>query len=545
MTLEPSSLEPQRRSVCGWSVRWDEDRARDACASGWWQRHTMAQEAARLAADEPGRVLLTDSEGVLDARTLHAGALHLAHYFQASGLSAGDCIGIMLPNWREAAQIYLAATLGGLVVCPLIMAYGANDLRFILEDSGCRLLFVAGNWRGRDCAGLARTACADLTRPPALVVVRGADMGEPEAEARFEHIMTHPWPTVPLPVVDPDSVKMVIYTSGTTGRPKAVLHSHNSLFATARQIHEYWQAGPDSCFLVSSPIGHIGGSIYCFEVPLLYRARAVLQDVWDADQAIDLIKRHGCTHMAGATPFLDQLLKAARARNQRLPSLRLFICGGASVPPHLIEDARAFFAHCHPTRVYGSSEVPLTTVGWLDRAAPGAAAQTDGRVGITTVRVEDSEILARGPQMFLGYGNPADEAAAFTADGFFRTGDLGTATPDGVITITGRRKDLIIRNGENISPREIEDVLMAGAGVSEICVIGLPDARTGERVVAVAVATAGTTARPELADLNALLAQAGLARFKQPEQLVWLPSLPRNVAGKVLKHEVRQLVLAR
>ncbi|HNA50675.1 MAG TPA: AMP-binding protein, partial [Mycobacterium sp.] len=193
------------------------------------------------------------------------------------------------------------------------------------------------------------------------------------------------------------------------------------------------------------------------------------------------------------------------------------------------------------SRVYGSTEVPVTTIGAPDD--PARAADTDGRPGIAAIRLaphpaapDGGEICARGPQMFLGYLHPEDDADAFDTDGWFRTGDLGRLD-DGHLVVTGRAKDIIIRNGENIAPKEVEDVLIGHPDVAEVAVVGLPDPRTGERACAVIV----TRARPApgVAELAEFLTARGMARFKSPEQVVVWDSLPRNDAGKILKHQIR------
>jgi len=243
--------------------------------------------------------------------------------------------------------------------------------------------------------------------------------------------------------------------------------------------------------------------------------------------------------MAGATPFLVGLLAAARRASTRLPSLKVFICGGASVPPSLIREATDYFAGARVSRVYGSTEVPVTTVGSTD---PDGAADTDGRPGIAEIRLVDGEIRARGPQMLLGYRHADDNADAFDADGFFRTGDLGR-WENGHVVVTGRAKDLIIRNGENISPKEIEDILIAAPGIAEIAIVGIPDARTGERACAVIVPD-GAAATPDVAALAAILDGLGVARFKFPERVEIRDRLPRNDAGKILKHQIRAQLIA-
>jgi acyl-CoA synthetase (AMP-forming)/AMP-acid ligase II len=242
--------------------------------------------------------------------------------------------------------------------------------------------------------------------------------------------------------------------------------------------------------------------------------------------------------MAGATPFLQHLLASARAAGTRLPDLKLFICGGASVPAALIRDASAYFEKAVVSRVYGSTEVPVTTVGVIDRDDLDHSAETDGRPGIATVRIaEQNEIRARGPQMLVGYLHAEDEAGAFDVDGFYRTGDQGELIDGNHLIVTGRIKDLIIRNGENISPKEIEDLLAAHPAVAEIAIVGVPDARTGERAVAVIVPREG--AAPDVPTLATFLAGFGVARFKYPEAVALWPALPRNDAGKVLKQQIR------
>jgi acyl-CoA synthetase (AMP-forming)/AMP-acid ligase II len=258
---------------------------------------------------------------------------------------------------------------------------------------------------------------------------------------------------------------------------------------------------------------------------------------WDADEAVALIADERCTHMAGATPFLQQLLAAAEHAGTRLPDLKVFICGGASVPPSLIRRAADYFERAAVSRVYGSTEVPVTTVGALQD--PDFAAESDGRAGIADVRLVDGEIRARGPQMLVGYLHPEDETESFDGDGYFRTGDLGRWDGHHLV-VTGRAKDLIIRNGENISPKEIEDLLSGHPGIAEIAVVGVPDERTGERACAVIVPN--ERPGPDLPDLAKTLQAHGVARFKIPEQVVIWDELPRNDAGKVLKHRIRTVL---
>ncbi len=233
----------------------------------------------------------------------------------------------------------------------------------------------------------------------------------------------------------------------------------------------------------------------------------------------------------------------------RLPALKLFVCGGASVPPSIIREAANYLERAVVTRVYGSTEVPVTTVGVTARDDLDHAADTDGRPGIATVKLAGAsgskaargEVLARGPQMLVGYVHPGDEASVFDQEGYYHTGDLGCWADDDYLVIAGRLKDIIIRNGENIAPKEVEDLLLGHPDIAEIAIVGLPDPRTGERACAVIVPSG--VARPDVASLRGFLEARNVARFKIPEQVVLRDALPKNDAGKVLKHRIRDSLL--
>jgi acyl-CoA synthetase (AMP-forming)/AMP-acid ligase II len=536
----PADSDNGRRLIGGRSIRWDEARAASAYARGLWSRDTLADALHAAAQGTPQRVLLVDGNARLDCKTLHAQATTLAQAMLARA-PAGSVVSFMLPNWHEAAVLYLAATLAGMVVNPILPSLRDRELTFILKDIETRLVFVPSALRQQDYAAMLSRVVSPLDDPPEVVVVRGEARGHTPWEALFEGTRA----PRKLPVLDADAVRMVLYTSGTTGRPKGVLHSHNSIRALISQLKEHWLIERGDKFLVASPIAHIGGSIYAFESPLLLGTTAVLMDRWDADEAVRLMNAEECTHMAGATPFLEQLLAAARRAATRLPRLKVFVCGGASVPPSLIRSAADYFERAVVTRVYGSTEVPVTTVGVTQADDAAHAAVTDGRPGLAEIKLIDhnaaaageGEIFARAPQMLVGYLHPEDEADAFDAEGYFRTGDLARWVDGAYLVVTGRAKDIIIRNGENISPKEVEDILLGHPDIAEIAIVGLPDARTGERACAVIVPR--SPLGPKVESLRAFLDAQGVAKFKVPEQVVIWDALPKNDAGKVLKHQIR------
>ncbi|TDH56370.1 cyclohexanecarboxylate-CoA ligase [Mycobacterium eburneum] len=516
--------------------RCDTDRAAAAYAHRWWVKTTLADTLRDAAQRTPRRIALIDGACRLDCQALHSQAEALAQALLAR-MPVGSVVSFMLPNWHEAAVIYLGATLAGMVVNPILPSLRDRELAFILDDAATRMIFVPGDTGRYDYPAMLDRVTAQLAAPPEVVVVRGGP-----GEHGYAALLGRRPAAQPLPTLDPDAVRMIMYTSGTTGRPKGVLHSHNSIHALITQIRDHWLVEFGDTFLVPSPIAHIGGSIYAFECPLLLGTTAVLMDRWNPEAAVALMQAERCTHLAGATPFLDQLLAAAQRAGTRLPDLKLFVCGGASVSPGLIRRAATHFERAVVTRVYGSTEVPVTTVGALGPADRDHAADTDGRPGLAEVKLVDGEIRARGPQMLVGYRHPEDAADVFDADGFFCTGDLARWVDDEFLVVTGRAKDLIIRSGENISPKEVEDILVGHPEVAEVAVMGLPDARTGERACAVVVPAAAPG--PDVAALRGFLQAHGLATFKAPEQVVLWDALPKNDAGKVLKQRIKAMLTA-
>lgn len=508
--------------------------------SGAWDRRTIADQAIELTAADPGFAAIVDGDSVMTRETLLADAEALSAAMHARGLRPGDVIAFQVPNWAEAAVINLAAAMSGLVVNPIVPIYRDHEVTLMLGDCDARAFFVASSFRNYDFAAMAARIQPSLPLLDHVFTVRGdgpEDYAALVAEGRRSTFLR--------PQVDPLGVKMVLYTSGTTGRPKGVLHSHVTLQRILRRSAEHWGIGIGEATLMPSPVTHVSGYANGLEMPLVWGTRTVLMESWDAKAALDLIDRHGLIGTVAATPFLVELATAARAAGNPLPSFRFFACGGAAVPADLIPAASAAFANCSPFRVFGASEVPLVSFGWPDD--PHLAATTDGAVVDYQVRIVDGddndlpagqegEILARGPGMMMGYADQAQTAEAITADGYFRTGDLGVLSPEGAITITGRKKDLIIRGGENISAKEIEDVLHAHGGVREASVVAMPHERLGEGICAYVIADGEA---PEAAALAAHVAASGLAKQKIPELFLFVEDFPRTASGKVRKDMLR------
>ena len=513
---------------------------------GLWDERTIADMAEALAAEDPDFVAFVEGEATMTRAELLADARALAAALHVRGLRPGDVVSFQVPNWREAAVINLAAALSGLVVNPIVTIYRDHEVAQMLADCGARALFVAASFRNFDYAAMAARLRPQLPDLAHVFTVRG--QGPDDYAALVAEGTGQPFAR---PAVDPLGVKLVLYTSGTTGRPKGVLHSHVTLARIVSTSGTFWGISPGEGTLMPSPVTHISGYANGLEAPLICGTRTVLMESWNAAEAVRLIERHSLVGTVAATPFLVELAQAARDSGSRLPGFRFFACGGAAVPSDLIPSANAAFADCHAFRVFGASEVPLVTYGWPHDER--LAATTDGQIVDYEVRVVDledrdlpdgqeGEILARGPGMLMGYADAAQTREAITPDGFFRTGDLGVRSPEGAITITGRKKDLIIRGGENISAKEIEDVLHAHPAVREAAVVAMPHERLGEGICAYVIAR---DAAPSAADLAAHVAASGLARQKIPERFELVDDFPRTASGKVRKDLLRADVKAK
>ncbi len=513
--------------------------------TGVWDERTIAEQATALAEADPGFVALIEGDMQITRAQIVADAESLSAAMHARGLRPGDVIAFQVPNWREAMVINTAAAMSGLVVNPIVPIYRDHEVTLMLGDCGAKAFFVASTFRKYDFAAMAVRIRADLPALDHIFTVRGDGPDDYAALVAEGRDMAFSRPRV-----DPLGVKMVLYTSGTTGRPKGVLHSHVSIARILKESGDYWGIAPGEATLMPSPVTHVSGYANGLEAPFICGTRTVLMESWNAEEALALIDRHQLVGTVAATPFLVELAGAARKAGNPLPSFRFFACGGAAVPNDLIPAANAAFANCRAFRVFGASEVPLVTFGWPN--AETLAATTDGAIVDYDVRIVDDEdrdcpdgqegeILARGPGMMLGYADEAQSREAITTDGYFRTGDLGVRSPDGAITITGRKKDLIIRGGENISATEIEDVLHGHPQVREAAVVAMPHARLGEGVCAYILAQ---DAPPSAQDLAAHVAASGLAKQKIPERFEFREDFPRTASGKVRKDQLRADVKA-
>ena len=536
-----------RHDTSGWNLQWNEAQAARWVAGGQWLDSTVADKAREAAATNPHRVTQVCGEREVTAGEVWDKASHLASALWQRGFRAGDVVAFQMPNWHEAAFIDIAACMLGVVVCPIVTIYRDREVELILSDSRAKGIFIAEKFRGYDFAAMLARLRPGLPLLQHVWTVRSArgthdDLAELIADAPALAEL----PTFPR--VSPDAVKLVLYTSGTTGRPKAVLHTHNTLIRATLMCASHWGIAPGDTTLMPSPVTHVTGFSHGLEMPFYGGTRCVLMEKWDAGEAADIIDREQVSFTIGATPFLQELMDVAEASGRTLPSLRLFPCGGAAVAPEIIYRVARVLANCRSFRVYGSSEAPMITLGFCAPGQERLAAETDGEIVDYEVRVVDldgktlgagqeGEICARGPSLFLGYADPVHSAEAFDAEGFFHTGDIGFVTADNAVVFTGRIKDLINRGGEKISAKEVEDLLHQHPGVMNVAVVAMPHARLGETVCAYVIAKPGSVVTA--AEITALLDAAGVAKQKYPERFIFVDDFPKTASGKVKKDMLR------
>lgn len=465
----------------------------------------------------------------------------VAAAFHRLGLREGDVLVSQMPNWREGSLTLLAALHLGLIFVPMVHIYGSAEMAFVINTVGAKAIAVPDRWKKIDY-GARIGALGDVPTLEHVIVAGSEPM--PGAVTRWDDL-DRSAADLPVLTATPEDPWLIMFTSGTTSEPKGVVHTHHS-FAAEVPLFPTAPSPSGGMKLLPLPAGHSAGVIAALR-PLLAGDACLMMDAWDEQLAVELIKRHH-PDRAGGVPFIISFL--LDHADELFPNgLVQMSVGAASVPTSLME--RAERHGCPGTRTYGSTEHP--TISGAFPADPfEKRATTDGKLlpGVQVRLVDDAgqavgtdipgEIVSMGPELFKGYLDPAHNAAAFAADGWFHTGDIGQLDADGYLRIVDRKKDIIIRGGENISSKEVEDVLTAHPAVAEAAVVAWPDARMGERVGA--FVRLRETAALTVDDVAAHFAAAGIARQKTPERLVVVDDFPRTPAGKVLKTELRERV---
>jgi cyclohexanecarboxylate-CoA ligase len=532
------------------------ERIATLTANGFYTDRLLNDFIDDWAERKPNKTAIVDVRSRYASGELRARADTAALGFLDCGLRRGDVVTVQLPNWNEFIVIALALERIGAVINPVAPIFRSRELRSILRLARSKAVVMPASFRGFDYPAMYRELDAGLPADVTRIVIGDGgstlpgclgwdellDRGARRGRLRADLDCFRP---------DPNEVRELMFTSGTTGEPKGVMHTANTISAGVDPIiRTLGMSGDDVCHMAST-LGHQTGFLYGMQLALRSRARLVLQETWDAVHFVKLVEAERITVTMGATPFLADMLAAPNLADHDTTSLRLFLCGGAPIPRPLAERASRELS-CRRVPVWGMTETGIVTI--VGPRGPTAKISTsDGtpcRGGEVVVRGDDgtpapvggeAELWTRTPAMFAGYSQGrAFTERFFDADGWFATGDRATMDGDGYVRITGRSKDLIIRGGENVPVKEIEDVLIRHPRVRSVVLVAVPHARLGEIGCACVVPEAG--AGPSLEELCTFLKEEQVTPQFWPERLLVLDELPMTPSGKIQKFRLRELV---
>jgi acyl-CoA synthetase (AMP-forming)/AMP-acid ligase II len=502
---------------------------------------TIWELVERRAAESGDQRFVFDDKG----RSLTYGefkdrAEQVAAGLHAMGVQEGTPVSWQLPSQIDTVVLSMALSRLGAVQNPIIHLYRGRELSFAVRQTGAKFLAIPGQFRGFDFVQLAQDAIDGLADPP---VVIDTSKGLPEGD---------PSTLPPVPSGEGEApVRWIYYTSGSTADPKGVQHTDQTLIAGGYGLALALDPTPDNVGSIAFPYAHIGGPDYLIMV-LTHGFCAALIEQFVPTETIPFYKENGITIAGGGAAFYTMLLNEQRKTPGEpiIPTLRMLSGGGGPKPPELHFEVQREMGGRGVCHGYGMTEVPMIVQNG-PQGTDEQLANTDGppihgiQIRLVTpegkeaATGEEGEVRLKGPMVFKGYTDPALNADAFDEDGWFKTGDLGKLREDGYLSLTGRLKDIIIRKGENVSAKEVEDLLYKHPKVQEVAVIGLPDRERGERVCAV-VQLAGTEPLT-LPELVAFCKAEGLMMQKIPEQLEVVDEFPRGGTGKVTKRALQDL----
>ena len=526
-------------------------------AAGFWPDRLLNDELDAVAASHADKTALVDPRGRCTYAELRLLADRCALAFLDLGVRRGDAVMVQLPNWTEFVVVTLALERIGAVINPVAPIFRQRELRAMLRLARPVAAVLPVTFREWDYPSMFQGLQADAPWLRALIVVDGQEVPGTipwrqflETGARLENYRR----ALDWLRPGPDDVTELIFTSGTTGEPKGVMHTPNTLAAAVAGAIRGQGLTGDDVFHMASTVGHQTGFVYGVRLPITVGARVVFQDVWDPTAFVQLIERERISFTMGATPFLADTLRAPTLAAHDISSLRLFFCGGAPIPRPLAEEAGQRLP-CRLVPLWGMTENAAVTMTF-PQDPPDNIVTTDGRAlpGMeVTVRDADGrpapvgqegDLYARGAQTFVGYvqGRRFTEQC-FTPDGWFDTGDRALMRADGSIRISGRTKDILIRGGENVPVREIEDVLLRHPKVGNVALVAVPDERLGEIGCACVIPEPGASLT--LDELRAFLAEQQVTRQFWPERVALLSEFPMTPSGKVQKYLLREAVTER
>ena len=502
---------------------------------------TIASILAESAVRHADRTAVVLGDLKLTYAQLWGHALQYAAVLREKGIERGDKVALLLPNTPHFPLAYFGTLALGGVAVPVHALLKAEEIQYVLEDSGAKALVCAAPLLGEGAKG------AELAGVPVLAVMDGGD-------ATLERIDTMALSATPVEAIvptDPEDTAVILYTSGTTGTPKGaeITHLNVTMNVVASAMHSF-DIDENDVVLGCLPLFHTFGQTCCMNTAFYVGASVVMLPRFDGAQALELLVKEKCTIFMGVPTMYIGLLGAAKTSELR-PSLKSALSGGAALPVPVLEQ----FTEVFGTQVlegYGLTETsPVATFNQVGFAPkPGtvgkqiwgvevevARAEVDERIELLPTG-ELGEIVIRGHNVFKGYLNKPEATAAAIVDGWFRSGDLGTKDADGYVSIVDRKKDMVLRGGYNVYPREVEEVLLRHPAVGQVAVFALPDPEYGEEVSAAVVLDPAGGELTE-AELSAW-AKERLAAYKYPRRVFFTDGFPLGPSGKVLKRELQE-----
>ncbi|EEC7537255.1 medium-chain fatty-acid--CoA ligase [Escherichia coli] len=535
------------------TLTFNEQRRAAYRQQGLWGDASLADYWQQTARAMPDKIAVVDNHGAsYTYSALDHAASCLANWMLAKGIESGDRIAFQLPGWCEFTVIYLACLKIGAVSVPLLPSWREAELVWVLNKCQAKMFFAPTLFK--------QTRPVDLILPlqnqlPQLQQIVGVDKLAPATSSlSLSQIIADNTSLITAITTHGDELAAVLFTSGTEGLPKGVMLTHNNILASERaycvRLNLTWQ----DVFMMPAPLGHATGFLHGVTAPFLIGARSVLLDIFTPDACLALLEQQRCTCMLGATPFVYDLLNVLEKQPADLSALRFFLCGGTTIPKKVARECQQLGIKL--LSVYGSTESSPHAVVNLDDPL-SRFMHTDGyaAAGVEIKVVDDArktlppgcegEEASRGPNVFMGYfDEPELTARALDEEGWYYSGDLCRMDEAGYIKITGRKKDIIVRGGENISSREVEDILLQHPKIHDACVVAMPDERLGERSCAYVVLKAPHHSL-SLEEVVAFFSRKRVAKYKYPEHIVVIEKLPRTASGKIQKFLLRKDIMRR
>ena len=535
------------------TLTFNEQRRAAYRQQGLWGDASLADYWQQTARAMPDKIAVVDNHGAsYTYSALDHAASCLANWMLAKGIESGDRIAFQLPGWCEFTVIYLACLKIGAVSVPLLPSWREAELVWVLNKCQAKMFFAPTLFK--------QTRPVDLILPlqnqlPQLQQIVGVDKLAPATSSlSLSQIIADNTSLTTAITTHGDELAAVLFTSGTEGLPKGVMLTHNNILASERaycaRLNLTWQ----DVFMMPAPLGHVTGFLHGVTAPFLIGARSVLLDIFTPDACLALLEQQRCTCMLGATPFVYDLLNVLEKQPADLSALRFFLCGGTTIPKKVARECQQ--RGIKLLSVYGSTESSPHAVVNLDDPLSHFM-HTDGyaAAGVEIKVVDDArktlppgcegEEASRGPNVFMGYfDEPELTARALDEEGWYYSGDLCRMDEAGYIKITGRKKDIIVRGGENISSREVEDILLQHPKIHDACVVAMSDERLGERSCAYVVLKAPHHSL-SLEEVVAFFCRKGVANYKYPEHIVVIEKLPRTTSGKIQKFLLRKDIMRR